>query len=104
MKKTVIKFGLIAGLIVSIWMLGSIGYCYSTGKFEGNMLLGFASMIIAFSVMYPAVKGYRDKQGGVISFGKAFKMALTIAFIGSLADRLLCIHPRFYGAILGTCN
>ncbi|RYU92111.1 DUF4199 domain-containing protein [Mucilaginibacter terrigena] len=84
MKKNVIKYGLLAGLIVSVWMLGSIAYCYSTGKFEGSMILGFASMIIAFAVMYPAIKNYRDKQnGGVISFGSAFKMALLIAFIGS---------------------
>jgi hypothetical protein len=48
------------------------------------MVVGFASMIIAFSVMYPAIKGYRDKHNnGIISFGEAFKMAITIAFIGS---------------------
>jgi hypothetical protein len=84
MKKNVIKYGLIAGLIVSVWMLGSITLCYATGKFEGSMVLGFASMIIAFSLMYPAIKNYRDKQNnGVISFGEAFKMALLIALIGS---------------------
>lgn len=84
MNKTVIKFGLIAGLIASVWMAGSMALCYSSDKFEGSMVVGFASMIIAFSVMFPAIKGYRDKQNnGVISFGKAFKMAITIAFIGS---------------------
>jgi hypothetical protein len=84
MKKTVIKFGLMAGLIASVWMLGSIAWCHETGTYEGNMMLGFASMIIAFSLMFPAVKGYRDKQNnGIISFGKAFKMALLIALIGS---------------------
>ncbi|MES2062086.1 MAG: DUF4199 domain-containing protein [Bacteroidota bacterium] len=84
MKKTVIKFGLMAGLIASVWMLGSMALCYGSDKFEGSMLLGFSSMIIAFSVMYPAIKGYRDKHNnGIISFGEAFKMAITIAFIGS---------------------
>jgi hypothetical protein len=84
MKKTVIKFGLIAGAIASIWMAGTMALCYSSDKFEGSMVVGFASMIIAFSVMYPAIKGYRDKHNnGVISFGKAFKMAITIALIGS---------------------
>jgi hypothetical protein len=84
MKKTVIKFGLMAGLIASVWMAGTMALCYSSDKFEGSMVVGFASMIIAFSVMYPAIRGYRDKHNnGVISFGKAFKMAITIAFIGS---------------------
>jgi len=84
MKKTVIKFGLIAGLIASAWMVGSIAWCHETGTYEGNMIMGFASMIIAFSLMFPAIKNYRDKQNnGVISFGKAFKMAFFIALIGS---------------------
>lgn len=84
MKKNVIKFGLLSGAIVSIWMLFSMGWCHSSGTYEGNMIIGFSSMIIAFSLMFPAVKGYRDKyNGGVISFGNAFKMGLLIALIGS---------------------
>jgi hypothetical protein len=84
MRKTVIKFGIMAGLIASVWMLGTMALCYGSNNFEGSMLLGFGSMIIAFSVMYPAIKGHRDKhKNGIISFGEAFKMAITIAFIGS---------------------
>jgi predicted small integral membrane protein len=84
MKKNVIKFGVLAGAIATAWMVGSIAWCHETGTFEGNMMLGFASMIIAFSLMFPAVKGYRDNQNnGIISFGKAFKMGLFIALIGS---------------------
>jgi hypothetical protein len=84
MKKNVIKFGLIAGLIASVWMVGSIAWCHETGTYEGNMILGFASMIIAFAVMFPAVKSYRDNQNnGIITFGEAFKLAFFIALIGS---------------------
>ncbi|MFD0764795.1 DUF4199 domain-containing protein [Mucilaginibacter lutimaris] len=84
MKKTVIKFGLMSGLFVSVWMAISMGLCHNSGSYEGNMIVGFSSMIIAFSLMFPAVKSYRDKyNGGVISFGKAFTIAFLIALISS---------------------
>ncbi|GGG99320.1 DUF4199 domain-containing protein [Mucilaginibacter phyllosphaerae] len=84
MKKIVIVFGLIAGCIVSASMLVSIAGCYSSGNFEGNMLLGYASMILAFSLIFVGIKSYRDKQGnGFISFGKAFKIGVYISLVAS---------------------
>lgn len=84
MKKIVLRFGLLSGIIASVWMAISMGLCHNSGSYEGNMILGFSSMIIAFSLMFPAVKSYRDKyNNGVITFGKAFKIAFLIALIGS---------------------
>ncbi|MEO5910978.1 MAG: DUF4199 domain-containing protein [Pelobium sp.] len=84
MKKKVWKYGLIAGALVSLWMVASIAYCYSTQQFEGSIWLGYASMIIAFSMIFVGVKNYRDKElNGIISFGKAFKMGLTISLVAS---------------------
>ncbi len=84
MKKNVIVYGLIAGLIAAIWCVASIAYCYSTNNYNGNMLLGYASMLAAFSLIFVGVKNYRDKyNGGSISFGKAFLVGLYIALIAS---------------------
>ena len=84
MKKTELVFGLIAGGVVALWAICGIAYCYSTNRFEGSMLLGYISMILALSLAFVAVKNYRDKQnGGVISFCKAFRMALSITAIAS---------------------
>jgi hypothetical protein len=48
------------------------------------MLIGYASMLLAFSLVYVGIRNYRDKyNGGVISFGKAFKIGLTIVLIAS---------------------
>ncbi|MXV50196.1 DUF4199 family protein [Pedobacter sp. HMF7647] len=84
MKKIVIVFGLISGLIVSAMVIYSTTMCYLQGNFEGSMLLGYASMILAFSLIFVAVKNYRDKyNSGVISFGKAFRIGLYITLISS---------------------
>lgn len=84
MKKIVLTYGLIAGLVVSAVMLIMVTTCGQGDNYEGNMLIGYASMLIAFSMIFVGVKSYRDKHlNGVISFGKAFKVGFLIALIAS---------------------
>jgi hypothetical protein len=84
MKKNNLVFGLIAGTIVSIVMNVGIDRCYETGDFEGGMLIGYASMLVAFSFVFVGIKNYRDKHlGGIITFGQAFKTGLWITLIAS---------------------
>jgi hypothetical protein len=84
MKKIIITHGLISGLLVSIFMVCSIAFCYSSNNFNGNMLVGYASMILSFSLIFVGVKNFRDKQNdGIISFGKAFQIGFLIALIAS---------------------
>jgi len=84
MKKNILIFGLIAGLIASSMLIAMTITCYTTNKFEGNMLLGYTFMLIAFSFVFVGVKNYRDKfNGGIISLGKAFKIGAIIVLIAS---------------------
>ena len=84
MKKNVWIFGLISGLIVTAMMVYSTVACSTNPDFESNMVLGYASMIVAFSMIFVAIKNFRDKyNGGVISFGKAFRIGLYITLIAS---------------------
>ncbi|GLU52542.1 DUF4199 domain-containing protein [Dyadobacter frigoris] len=84
MKRNIIVCGLIAGAIVSIMTVTSTSLCYTSGDFEGSMVVGYVSMILAFSLIYVAVKNFRDKfNGGTVTFGKAFKIGLYISLIAS---------------------
>ena len=87
MKKNIIIYGLIAGIVVSVLMLLSVNsVSHNEGNFDYNrsLLIGYASMLIAFSLVYVGIRNYRDKyNGGVISFGKAFKTGIMIVLIAS---------------------
>ena len=85
MKKTVLVCGLIAGLIstslfIGLMLLGKAG----DDHFKNGMIYGYTLMILAFSFIFVGTKITRDKHnGGVISFGKAFRVGLYITLIAS---------------------
>ena len=87
MKKNIIIYGLIAGIVVSVLMVFSINYIsHVEGKVDYNtsLLIGYASMLIAFSLVYIGIRNYRDKYNdGVISFGSAFRIGIMIVLIAS---------------------
>lgn len=87
MKKNIIVYGVIAGIIVSVLMLFSVNnLSHREGGIDYNtsLLIGYASMLLAFSLVFVGIRNYRDKyNNGVISFGKAFKIGLFIVLIAS---------------------
>jgi Protein of unknown function (DUF4199) len=84
MKKSIVVFGLVSGAILIVFVI-SIGLL--TKLFHGhteNALVGYTSMIIAFSFIFVGAKNFRDKYNqGMVSFGKAFLVGLGISLIGS---------------------
>ena len=93
MKKNVIVYGLIAGIIVSVFMLSTVNYlsnCEGSIDYNTSMLIGYASMLLAFSLVFVGIRNFRDKyNNGVITFGKAFKTGLYIVFVISLVIFLM---------------
>jgi hypothetical protein len=84
MKKNVLIFGLISGLLITTMMVVSVGMCYRKGDFRGNEVLGYTGMLVAFSFIFVGIKNYRDKyNNGAITFGKAFKTGLLITLVAS---------------------
>jgi hypothetical protein len=84
MKKSILIFGLVSGIILGAFVL-SIGIL--THVFHGhieNEVVGYSAMIIAFSFIFVGTKNFRDKYNqGVVGFGKAFLIGLGISLIGS---------------------
>jgi len=85
MRKVTLTFGLIAGAIVSGFMVMGLALYEKTGKIFVNELVGYATMVIALSMVFFGIKSYRDNyQKGVINFWKGFQVGLLIALIASL--------------------
>ena len=84
MKNTVLKYGLIGGIIISILMFSTLPFMDKDTDMGNAQIIGYLTMIIAFAPMFIGIRSYRDKAlGGSISFGKALLMGLYITLIVS---------------------
>lgn len=85
MKKNVLIFGLMAGLLLTGMMIYTSILCYNNPEqFKGNDVVGYAAMILVFSLIFVGVKNYRDKySNGTVTFGRAFKVGFLIALIAA---------------------
>lgn len=84
MKRNILIFGLISGLILGLFICSFNWLSTKHDNITDNYITGYAAMIIAFSFIFVGIKNFRDKyNGGVVSFGKAFRIGLGIALIGS---------------------
>ncbi len=81
MKKTVLTFGLISGVIISVLMGGSLLLSDRIGSGH-SMVLGYTIMVASFLLVYFGIRSYRDNTlGGQISFGRAFACGILITLI-----------------------
>ena len=86
MWRDIVKYGVIAGLVVGVSMIASF---WATGGEMPHgwlgMAIGYATMLVAFSAVFVGIKHHRDVAGGgVIRFWPAFGMGLAISFIAAL--------------------
>lgn len=84
MKKNVFLFGIVLGTIMCINMIVMVNMMYNNPEFKSNDILGYAAMVIVFSLIFFGIRNYRNKVlNGFISFGKAFKTGALIALVAS---------------------
>ncbi len=84
MKKTIINYGLLSGVFVAT-MMGVSAYLFNKYPTSSiSEVVGFTAMFLAFSLLFPATKSFRDKHNdGVMTFGQGFLLGLGISFIAS---------------------
>jgi hypothetical protein len=81
MKKVVLTYGLIAGVIISVLMDTSLLLSKKIGSGH-SMMLGYTIMVASFLLVYFGIRSYRDNNlAGQISFGRAFTCGLLITLI-----------------------
>ena len=84
MKRIVWTYGLILGAILAGIIFYTVNLIYNNPNFKGNDVVGYAGMVIVFSLTFFGIRNYRNRQlNGLISFGKAFKTGALIALVGS---------------------
>ena len=88
MRKNILLYGFIAGVIISTFMAISMAVMgCSAGDPKSkmtSMIIGFAAMVASFSFVFIGIKNFRDKQNdGVIKFGKAFLIGSLISLVAS---------------------
>lgn len=84
MKKNVWTFGLIIGAILCANMIVMVNMMYTSPDFKGNDIVGYAAMVVLFSLIFFGVRNYRNKHlNGFVSFGKAFGAGALIALVSA---------------------
>lgn len=85
MKRVIIVFGIIAGLLVAGLMYLTMPIGKEKMDFELGEKLGYLSMLISLSIIFFGVRIQRDRyEGGSIGFGKGFMTGLYITLIASV--------------------
>lgn len=76
MKKTVLTFGVISGMVTSILMLSVLPFIDRIG-FDKGAIVGYTAMLVSFLFIFPGIRSYRENIGnGTISFGRAFTVGI----------------------------
>lgn len=84
MKRIVLTFGIISGVIASVLMVATIPFIDRIG-FEYGMVIGYSTMVVAFLLVFFGIRSYRENVGnGQISFGRAFGIGMLIVLVSSI--------------------
>ena len=81
MKRVVLIFGTISGVIIAVLMSISVPLSSRIG-YGHSLVVGYTIMVAAFLLVFFGVRSYRDNySGGRITFGKALAVGCSIMLI-----------------------
>ena len=81
MKKTVLTYGLISGVIAAVLMLAHVPFMDGSNK---ALIVGYTGIGLSALLIFFGVRAYRENVGnGKISFGRGLAVGILIALISA---------------------
>lgn len=105
MLRKILSYGAIAGFIAGALLFGLTVAMKDHPPSSYGMVIGYLTMLIAFSMIFVAVKRHRDVDlGGVIRFWPAFGLGVGISLIASVFyvaawEAALAVTRMDFGAV-----
>jgi hypothetical protein len=82
MKKTILTFGLISGVLASVMMCATLPFIHDLDHGNKGLVLGYTTIVLAALLVFFGIRSYRDNfAGGAISFGRGFVIGIGITLI-----------------------
>ena len=85
MKRTVLVFGILSGVVSSAMMFLTLPLINrGTINFDNGEVIGYTAIFLSFLLVFFGIRSYRESHGGTITFGRAFAVGILITLISSL--------------------
>lgn len=81
MKRIVLTYGLISGVIAAVLLLAQVPFMDGSSR---SLLVGYASIVLSGLLIFFGVRSYRENVGGgKISFGRGLAVGILIALLSA---------------------
>lgn len=82
MKRIVLVFGLISGVISSTMMFLTLPLIHrGTINHSNGLWIGYTSIFLSLLLVFFGIRSYREQHGGAISFWRGFSVGILITLI-----------------------
>jgi hypothetical protein len=80
MRKTVLTYGLISGILAAALMVATVPFIDRLGRW--GAIAGYTGILVAALMVFFGVRSYRDRVGeGRLTFGRGFAVGILITLI-----------------------
>jgi hypothetical protein len=81
MKRIILKYGLISGVLCTLMMNATVPFGEKIG-FDRAMYVGYTIIVLSFLLVFFGIRSYREAEGGGrITFARGFTIGISITLI-----------------------
>jgi Protein of unknown function (DUF4199) len=83
MRKTVLTFGVISGLISAVTMLATVPFMHKISGDKG-LIIGYTTIVLAGLLVFFGIRSYRDNvSGGKLTFARGLAVGILISVLSN---------------------